>query len=318
MSKLTYGSTFHFQNLYDVPRGDYLDLNNAINDQEYLVSTTSSTARDGQSGTWKIESAKSGQGTEIKVGDIVKIRSESRDKNIYLCAIAYAPDPGSWATIQAVSNRISTDESLQWEIYVPNGVKGDALEESSTFYFLNQGQQAYLGVYGGGAAGTSNALYGLWGYKKFSAIPQLQWRAIVASSAPAPAPTPKPTPDLQKSRQYSCDVPANTTIYISAINNTNKLVRKVLVQIDGKEAAPILLPTSGAGLVQTYKSGSTGKNSISILVEDSQGGQLTLGWYSPVTLGDGTFVNIGAEKDYQNETGFSDVVVSVYWDKSNK
>jgi hypothetical protein len=32
-----------------------------------------------------------------------------------------------------------------------------------------------------------------------------------------------------------------------------------------------------------------------------------------VAIGKGLFVNIGAEKDYQQESGYSDAAVCVYW-----
>ena len=310
MSKLNYGSAIHLQCMYDVARGDYLDLNNPINEQEYFVTTTISTARDGLSGTWRIEPTQSGQGSEIKIGDYVKIcNAATGDK--YLCAIPYS-DPVF--TVQAVSNRISTDESLQWEIYVPNGMKGDTLEESTVFYLLNRAQQAYLWVNYGGPAGTSNALYGVWAYKKFSAIAQMQWRALAANEIPAP--TPAPTPVAQMGRQCCWEVPANTTVYINAMN-TREWTRTVHVQIDGKEATPISLPTGNHSVAHIYKAAQnppTGnKNSFCISIDDSQASQMMLKWYPPVTLGTGTFINIGADKDYQPETGYTDVAISVYW-----
>lgn len=164
MSNLNYGSTIHLQNMYDVANGDYLDRNNPIDDQEYYVVTTRSTDRDGSSGTWKIESAIGGQGPEVKIGDIVKLSNASAGGG-YLCAIPY---DSSLATIQAVTNRIASDESLQWEIVVPDGMKGDTLRETDIFYLKNSGQQAYLGVYYGPPSGTSNGLYGVWGYKSFA------------------------------------------------------------------------------------------------------------------------------------------------------
>ncbi|WP_306715232.1 hypothetical protein [Burkholderia dolosa] len=330
MSNLNYGSTIHLQNMYDVANGDYLDRNNPIDDQEYYVVTTRSTDRDGSSGTWKIESAIGGQGPEVKIGDIVKLSNASAGGG-YLCAIPY---DSSLATIQAVTNRIASDESLQWEIVVPDGMKGDTLRETDIFYLKNSGQQAYLGVYYGPPSGTSNGLYGVWGYKSFAKETQQQWRYIDATPAPAPTPTPTtptptptptpttptpaptPTPSgLRTGRKCCWDVPANTTVYVAAMN-TEQWNRTVHVWIDGKEATPISLPAGNNGVVHVYETGKTPSsngNNFCISIDDSKAGEMMLEWYPPVAVGKGLFVNIGAEKDYQKESGYSDVAVSVYW-----
>ncbi|MCT7378063.1 hemopexin repeat-containing protein [Chelativorans salis] len=128
-----------------------------------------------------------------------------------------------------------------------------------------------------------------------------------------------PSPALQTGRQCCFDLPPNTTFYVAAMN-TEKWVRTVHVTIDGKEAKPVNLPAHDNGLVQVYKSGAgsppSGKSGVCIGIDDSQSGHMLLGWYPPVVVADGEFVNIGAEKDYRKETGFNDAAVCVFWRKS--
>ncbi|HEY4296473.1 MAG TPA: hypothetical protein VGM85_08375 [Paraburkholderia sp.] len=111
-------------------------------------------------------------------------------------------------------------------------------------------------------------------------------------------------------------MPANTTLYVSA-TNAEQWVRTVHVFIDGKEEAPISLPAGDNGRVQIYKTGPTppsnGKNGFCITIDDSKAGEMLMKWYPPVAVGNGLFVNVGAEKDYQSESGFSDAAVCVYW-----
>ncbi|AOB32853.1 hypothetical protein AKI39_22075 [Bordetella sp. H567] len=58
---------------------------------------------------------------------------------------------------------------------------------------------------------------------------------------------------------------------------------------------------------------------ICIEVQDSQHGQMLLGWRPTTLVGDSEYVHIGAEKDYpsgsnyQPETRFNDVEVTVSW-----
>ncbi|MBB2974304.1 hypothetical protein [Mesorhizobium sp. RMAD-H1] len=130
--------------------------------------------------------------------------------------------------------------------------------------------------------------------------------------------------DLRTGRQCCFNLPPHTTFYV-AVANTEHWVRTVHVLVNGVEAHPIAGGTSpiqlpaNQDLAQVYTTGaadSTGMCTVCISANDTQQGVMLLGWYPPVVLGDGEFVNIGAEKDYQQETGFSDVVVTVYWKKT--
>lgn len=85
--------------------------------------------------------------------------------------------------------------------------------------------------------------------------------------------------------------------------------------IEGSAASPINLPGNGA-VAQMYKSGpgkpsTGGKSTICISVTDTQNGQLKLEWLPPAVIGNGRFVNIGAQK--ANENGYSDVAITVRW-----
>ncbi|YBV97936.1 fucose-binding lectin II [Phyllobacteriaceae bacterium JZ32] len=124
-----------------------------------------------------------------------------------------------------------------------------------------------------------------------------------------------PSPTLQTGRQCCFNLPSNTTFFVAAMN-TEQWVRTVHVTIDGNEAQPITLPANDNGLVQVYKSGAASPpngSAVCIGINDSQSGPMLLGWYPPVAVADSEFVNIGAEKDHQSETGFNDAAVCVYW-----
>ncbi|AOB32585.1 hypothetical protein AKI39_20370 [Bordetella sp. H567] len=85
--------------------------------------------------------------------------------------------------------------------------------------------------------------------------------------------------------------------------------------IDGVAATPLNLPAHGA-VARAYTSGAGkpstgGKSTLCVSVSDTQNGQLNLGWLPPAVIGDGHFVNVGAQK--ADESGYSDVAVTVRW-----
>lgn len=252
MAYLNYGDTVHLQNMYSPTAGDYLDRNNAVEGQNYCVVTTASPTRDGMSGTWKIGSATSARG-QVKVGDIIKLSSLSQNGG-YLCANFY---DASLCQVLAVTDREPSAESLQWEIVVPNGMKGDSVSESDVVYLKNCSQAAYLMVDGGAPAWASNAIYNVMAMKTLVNEGQQKWRFIVVSSNGD-----SDSGDGNNSDGNNSDgnnnnnnnnnnagngtfkLPPNTRFGVTVLTNTDTH-HEVQVYVDDKEVAHVHQETAG-------------------------------------------------------------------------
>ncbi|OZI62575.1 hypothetical protein CAL28_25830 [Bordetella genomosp. 11] len=297
---------------------------------------------------WKLESADGKKGG-VSVGDAVRIVSAGPNPP-YKSALALKC--GAAVNTQASgANLSSKEDDTIWYVAMCS-VPGSTVPEESyivlcnkvgwegvgavTGNFLNvwyptgmvppgttyDGVNVIMKVYTRYPLDTAQGGNTWWQVIKAAAPSHSPSPAPSHSPSPAPSHSPSPSPALTTGKKCCFDIPAHTDFTV-AFTNEEKWTRTVTVYIDGKASnipVPVGHSTGSKGFVSGAGTAAhKGKSTVCIEVEDSQSGQMLLGWQPPVTAGDSKSVHIGAEKDYPSggngapETRFNDVVVTVSW-----
>lgn len=345
MSDLQYGDTFELQGLgYEgsiaLPAvGGYL----AFDTSKYAVTTDSPVA------TWKFESQDGKKKGSVMVGDVVKVVNVTPKST---AGHALQAVKESNAKAYEGKDPSGDADSLTWHIF---GMENPASPSGTPLVAAPIAEGAYIClssclaappyVSGGNSVGEFLCIQGAASgeianakelYMAFTR--QLldaghggdTWWKVTnikpASSSPAPSPSPShspsPSPALTTGKKCCFDIPAHTDFTV-AYTNEEKWTRTVMVYIDQKPAS-IPVPVGHSTGSKNFVSGpgtatEGGKSRICIEIEDSQSGQMLLGWRPPVAVGDSKSIHIGAEKNYPSggdgstETRFNDMVVTVSW-----